>query len=225
MTDMAVLNPTHRLIPRWEGHGNLTVHVVDGHVYLRADQVEQLAGIPPWTGGETLVDEEWFEVDGHPCYSVEDAVARCEAHATDTAAAFLAWLDTTLEGLLADDVLELAHKPVGFTTSYTVSRAAKVLSRDPAIEIGMHGLFDHMRAQGWIHRDHPHSDWQLSKGTGPVMAGWLTIREVLVPAAGKIRRRMYSQIYITPHGLEQLRRTLHALNESPPPDTPAPTLF
>lgn len=231
---MLELPVTAKLITTWlrdqrpaniTGRGDLTVVVKDGEVYLRADQVEHLAGIPRWTHGETLLGDQWpLEFDGHPFYRLSDATARAEAEETDQASAFLTWLSETLSELLADESIAQAVAVPGFMGSYPVRRAARILSRDPGIAIGMHGLFEHMRLQGWIERADPHADWRITE-TGRLI-GWLTTRDVLVPAPTKIGRRSYPQVYVTPKGLEQLRRTLHAVHlHAPPEPEPAPTLF
>ena len=71
-----------KLIPRWPGHGDLTI-VVDGdRTYLRADDVERLAQVPAWSEGETILGEEWpEELDGVPFYTLEAATAKAMQHA------------------------------------------------------------------------------------------------------------------------------------------------
>lgn len=223
MIGVVELARTVKLIPRWPGHGDLTIVTRDGRVYLRADQVEQLAGIPPWASGESLLGETWpLELDGNPYYDVDDAIARCETADTSMAAAFLTWLGDTLDQLLADDVLDLAQGIPGFIGSYPVRVAARILDDDPAISIGQNTLFAHMHHLGWIERT-PTGDWTLTPTSR--RNGWLTIRDITVPAATKAHRRAYPQVYVTPAGLTELATTLHALSR-PVPDTPAPpTLF
>lgn len=228
MTTVVELAHHRMLIPRWPGHGDLTIVIRDEHVYLRADQVERLAGIPPWAHGETLLGDTWpLELDGRPYYQLEDAVARCEAEATDAAAAFLAWLDEQLEQLLTDEVLDDAQRIPSVIGSHPVRVAARILDADPAVSIGQISLFAHLAVEGWIDRDPQvapqDQDWRIT----PLARrhGWLTIRNVLIPAANRERRRTYEQIYVTPAGLAELRRTLHALHQTPPPEAPQPPLF
>jgi hypothetical protein len=216
------------LIPRWLGHGDLHVAVRAGHVYLRAEDVERLAGIPPWAHGETLLGDAWpLEIDGYPYYELEDAIARCESEATETAATFLQWLDTTLAQLLTDEALDLAAPTPGFIGSHPVRVAAQILDSDPAIRIGQNSLFAHMADQGWITRaqaDNPAwREWQITPTAR--RRGVLTIRNVAIPSPGMKRRRTYPQIYITPAGMDELRRTLHALNPKPTLAGTHPTLF
>lgn len=218
------LAPTATLIPRWLGHGDLTIVLINTRVFVRADQVEQLAGIPPWSGGETLLGDTWpLELDGKPYYELDDAIARCEAAATDQAAAFLEWLRDSLTELLDDDVLDLAQRAPAFIGSYPVRVAAKMLDADPAISIGQNSLFAHMQAQGWITREDG-ADWTIAHPAR--RNGWLTTRQVTIPAANRDHRRTYPQIYVTPAGLDQLRTTLHALHPAPAAaHHPTPTLF
>jgi hypothetical protein len=229
VTAVAALTRTRKLIPRWFGHGDLTL-VVDGdQVYARADQVEKLAGIPPWSTGETLLGDTWpLEIDGYPYYHLDDAIVRAEAVATPEATDFLRWLREQLPLILADEVLDIAQRIPPFIGSYPVSTAARLLSEDPAVVIGQNGLFAHMCQLGWIVRaitvtpDAP--DWHITDTAR--RNGWLTVRDVIVPAANRARRRVYPQIYVTPAGLTELARTLHALHPDRDPQTPPhPQLF
>ncbi|MBW9095166.1 phage antirepressor KilAC domain-containing protein [Microbacterium jejuense] len=222
MTAVVELAQTRKLIPRWIGHGDLTI-VVDGAVYARADQVEQLAGIRPWSGGETLLGDTWArEIDGQAYYDLDDAIARCEAAGTAQATEFLDWLRTTIEQLLTDEVLDLAHRAPAFIGSYPVALAARILSDDPAITIGQHGLFAHLEHIGWIER--AGTDWAMTNLAR--RNGWLTVRDVTIPAANRAHRRTYPQLHVTPDGLHHLARTLHALHPDRAPERPPhPQLF
>lgn len=224
MIGVTELAQTRKLIPRWIGHGDLTI-VVDGvRVYVRADQVEQLAGIPPWSGGETLLGDTWaLELDGQPYYELDDAIARCEAAHTDEAAAFLTWLRETLDELLTDEILDLAQRAPAFIGSYPIRIAARILSEDPAVSIGQHGLFAHLERLGWTERAGS-SDWTMTALAR--RNGWLTIRDVTIPAANRAHRRTYPQLHVTPAGLTELAVTLHALNPDREPERPPhPQLF
>lgn len=225
----AVAEVTRKLIPRWLGHGDLTI-VVDGdHVYARADQVEQLAGIPPWSTGETLLGDTWpLELDGYPYYHLDDAIVRVESMHSSQAAEFLTWLRETLPVLLSDQVLDVAQRVPDFIGSHPVALAARLLSDDPAVRIGQQGLFAHMHELGWIVRAYSENpDWpEWHIATPARRNGWLAVRNVTIPAANRARRRTYPQIYVTPAGLTELARTLHALNPDRDPQTPPhPQLF
>lgn len=212
---------TRTLIPQWFGHGPLTIKVAADAVYLRADQVEQLAGIPPWAHGEQLLDADWHMFDGHPYYELNHAIARCESEATDQAAEFLCWLDAQLAELLVDEVLDNAQKVPGFIGSHSVGKAAEILDRDPQISIGRGRLFRHLEVLGWVVRD---SNGTLHPTDRARRSGWVTIRNVPLEL-GRRQSRTYPQIYITPDGLTELRRSLHALNQTPAEPAPQPALF
>lgn len=219
---MVAIDATHTLIPRWPGHGDLTVLVARDLVYLRADQVERLAGIPPWSGGEALIPGDWYLHNDREYYPLDDAIARCESDTSTAAAEFLSWLRPTLEELLTDEVLDLAHRIPGFIGSYTVRRAAEILNTDPAITIGQNTLFAHLNATGWTERT-PNGDWTMTSLAR--RNGWLTHRDVTVPAATKTGKRPYGQLYVTPAGLTELRRCLHAIGRDPTGRRSHPTLF
>lgn len=222
MSLVAELARTATLIPQWHGHGPLRIEIRDDVVYLRADQVEQLAGIRPWSTGETLIDDHWPTFGGHPFYELDVAIARCEAADTALAAEFLTWLTDQLRELLTDDTLVDAQQPHTFLDSYSVRRAATILDGDPAVSIGQNTLFAHMHSLGWIERST--GDWTITPSAR--RNGWLTIRDVVIPAATKQRTRPYPQVYVTPAGLAELRRTLHALHDRLlPDDSPHPALF
>lgn len=219
---MAELARHATLIPHWPGHGDLRIEIRDDVVYLRADQVEHLAGITPWSTGETLIEAHWpATFDGQPYYELDVVTARCEAAGTTLATEFHTWLTGQLLELLTDDTLDRAHRTVGFIESHTVRRAATILDADPAVSIGQTTLFAHMHGLGWIERRT--GDWTIT--TSARRNGWLTTRDVLIPAATKSRQRPYTQIYVTPDGLAELRRTLHALNEPAPTPSAHPPLF
>ncbi|MFV8049770.1 phage antirepressor KilAC domain-containing protein [Mycobacterium sp. 48b] len=90
---------------------------------------------------------------------------------------------------------------------YEVGDAAKILSRDPQINIGRNRLFEFMRDRGWIYRGR-HNAWKAYQG--PVDAGRLVQR----PGAQYFCKK-YDEyrtgdptILVTPKGLAELRRLL-----------------
>lgn len=219
MVDAAPRNVV-KIIARWPHRGDLYIAIERDTVYYRADQFEHLAGLPAWSTGDTLIDEQWpLIIDGHEYYRDSVAIARAEAADTDTAAAFLAWLQTEIPELLADDTIALAAGLRGFLDAHTVTAAARILDRDPAISIGRDTLFAHMQIEGWVVRD---EDNRWAPTALARKQGWLTIRRVAI-APG----HTYPQVYVTPSGLLELRRTLHALHDSsaPPPPSSHPPLF
>lgn len=222
---MMELQKPRPLIHRWNGHD---IHVLVDHpyVYLRAADVEAAAGIPPWSTGETLLldDDTLTELNDGEYYPLDRARARALEVNTDQAAAFLAWLDEHEALFLEPSILERAHKPVPFTDAYEVRRAATLLSDDPTISIGRDRLFELMASLGWIRRGVAGTlDWRITALAHT--NDWLTLRDVIVPAAGRTGKRTYRQVHVTPAGLNELRRTLHALGRSTPTTPPQPTLF
>ena len=207
-----------KLIHRMPGGGDLWVFIEAGAMFLRADQVEALADIPSWSAGESLFDvDEWTTIEGHPCYPVESAIVRCEAAATPTAAAFLAWLAEML-AQVDDDALDRAQRLPAFIGSHPVGVAARMLSADPEVRVGRNGLFAFMHEAEWITRGS--GDWEITHVAR--RNEWLTIRNVVAGRSG----RLYPQIYITPTGLTELHRLLTAgRRHSPPAPASAPTLF
>lgn len=221
MTAVVELAQPRKLVPRWLGHGDLTVVITPDRVYLRADQVEALAGIPPWGTGSTLLPDEWpLDVDGIDFYDIDTATTMCEQHDTALAAEFVAWVNgflTTVDGV----VLEQAHRVTPFTESLTVAQAARALDADPAITMGRDRLFELLEQQGWIERNSTHHDWTVTARAH--YADWVTLRAVNVPDGHKTRR--YLQVHVTPAGMTELRRILHALGRGDPPPAAITPLF
>lgn len=119
---------------------------------------------------------------------------------------FLDWLyelehpagGTVNVALFRDPEPAIAEIAAGRT--YSVARAARLLSRDPVISLGQHSLFDAMQAHGWISRDReiwiPNDD-QLRNG-----------HLVRQRQRVKGRKELYPQIRITRDGLQGLHRLL-----------------
>ncbi|QYF98933.1 phage antirepressor KilAC domain-containing protein [Microbacterium sp. PAMC21962] len=208
-----------KLIHRMPGAGDLWIFVDAGAMFMRADQVEAIAGIPPWSTGELLVEAgTWETIDGHVCYPVEVAIARCEAAATPPASRFLDWVRTVLEAT-DDDALDKAQLVPSFIGSHPVHVAARILSEDPEVTIGRNGLFEVMHQAGWL--DRSGGDWTVTHVAR--RNGWLTVRNIPVPGRG---RTPYPQTYVTPAGLVELQRLLTAgRRHSPPEPAQHPTLF
>lgn len=90
---------------------------------------------------------------------------------------------------------------------FEVADAAKILSRDPNIEIGRNRLFDFMHDQDWIFRGR-HNCWKAYQDQ--VDAGRLKLRpggEYLHRGSGEYRTGDPT-IVVTPKGLAELRRLL-----------------
>lgn len=209
-----------RLLARWPRHGDLDIRVdlADGRTWIRADQVEQLADIPTWSTGDTLLgDEEVHSIDDAWFYDVDGAIAKCAHHGTALAGEFADWLRAFLANV-DEQVLEDAHKVVPFTEAHTVAQAARVLDGDPAITMGRDRLFAHLEQLGWIERSSAAHDWIITRE--PHDHDWLTLRAVNVPDGLGLRR--YLQIHVTAAGLDEIRRTLYALGRGEPAAAPAP---
>lgn len=225
MSAVVELAQPRKLLPRWSGHGDLTIVIDGAYTYLRADQVEQLAGIPPWGEGETVLPDEWpLDVAGIPFYSMDDAVRKCEQHGTALALEFVTWLREFLAGV-DDEALELAHRVVPFVEAFTVSNAAAILDADPAISMGRARLFAHLEQLGWIERSSPAHDWVITRR--PHDRDWLVLRPVRVPAPTRSGWRDYPQVHVTAAGIAELRRTLYAVGrgDAAPTETAIEPLF
>lgn len=99
---------------------------------------------------------------------------------------------------------------------FSVSAAAKVLSRDPAIEIGRDRLFKHMATIGWIFRTQGRrSHWEASQQKA-VKTGRLT-HKLSTPFLNE-RTGEWEQpaptIRITPKGLQELHRSLDGSDQT-----------
>jgi hypothetical protein len=85
-------------------------------------------------------------------------------------------------------------------TWWSVADAARVLNRDPAIDIGQKRLFDWMNTRGWISR--PHNVWEPHRDL--LQLGHLTV----VPNRVRKQEQLYPQICITLQGLAAIHRHL-----------------
>lgn len=198
---MAELVQPVTLVARWPHHGDLRI-VVDGpYAYLRAVEVEQLAGIPAWGEGETVIGDEWpEEFNGEPFYLLDAAMTKLRRHLDEpTASEFVAWLDEVLPNLLAPDTVAAARTSASFTRGVTVRHAARQLA-GAGIHLGRTGLFHTMHELGWTRRDG--DSWALT--SLPLDREWAAVRQIRHPNPGKGRAASYDQIYILPAGLDEL---------------------
>ncbi|CAN7238710.1 phage antirepressor KilAC domain-containing protein [Microbacterium sp. LjRoot45] len=221
---MVELQQPRPIIPRVDGQ-NLHILVDHPYVYLRRDDVEALAGIPPWGTGEKLLldDDQVVDINGAEYYPLETALhrARYESLTPSKADAFLQWVEAELPQYLTPEVLEAAHRVPAFSEAYTVAGAARLLDQDPEISTGRDRLFDHMAELGWIERNTEGVDAWIPTSTA-TSRDWLTLRTVYV--GPRRNARPYLQIHITNAGLTELRRTLAGTARST--TRPAhPTLF
>ena len=215
------------LIARWPSHGDVRVLVDRPYVYLRADDVEALAGVKPWGSGAVLVPaaDELVQHRDAWWYPLHVAIARAELEQTEQAAGFIAWLDDAATHWTDDATLDAAHRAASYGDAVTVRRAADLLSHDPAIAIGQNALFDHLEQVGWINRNSPADDWVITPEA--FRANLLTTRPRHVQD-GTRRGRRYLQVYVTRDGLTQLRKSLRGLGAGtviPIDRAPQPSLF
>lgn len=97
---------------------------------------------------------------------------------------------------------------VSASGDYSVDEAAKILSRDPSIEIGRTRLFSHMSDLGWLFRSGKRQRWHAYQSQ--VDNGRLTMRmsaAFLNARTGEMENPAPT-IRITAHGVEKLRATL-----------------
>lgn len=226
---MVELQQPRTLIHRLDGR-DLRVLVDTPYVYLARDDVEAIAGVPPWGTGDTLLtaaDERSIEISGVTFIPLDVATDRVRTDATDQdrAAAFLAWLDEHAPTFTDPRVLELAHQPASFATAYTVAAAAKAIADELRIDLGRDRLFDHMDALGWIERNEPGAPWIIT--ALPHNNDWLTLRAVGIgPRRSGKTQRQYLQIHVTPAGLAKLTDTFRDLPPAPKLRAlPTPPLF
>lgn len=123
---------------------------------------------------------------------------------------FAAWFEEQVEQLTGDRLLqtlkavtpaEPGRVDLLAGRTYSVARAAKVLSTDPNIQLGEQGLFLALaESVGWTHRVDdtwtPHAE-QLKNGN-------LVVQPRRIP----VRRELYPQIRITPQGIVALHTLL-----------------
>lgn len=214
---MVQLAQPRKLIPRWHGHGDQLIVIDGAYTYLRADDVEHLAGIPAWNDGDTVLGDEWpLDLNGVHFYLLDDALRRCDKRGTLTAREYSTWLLSFLAGV-DDEVLEQAHRVVPFTDALTVTQAARQLSADLDITLGRDQLFHELDRLDWISRNTIDDDWIISPAAHT--RDLLTLRAVNIPAPTRDRRRRYLQVHITRAGLAEL--ATHLAPATPPP----PALF
>lgn len=95
--------------------------------------------------------------------------------------------------------VEVAAEPARLPEYFSVAAAAKILDRDPSIDIGQRSLFDHLHKTAWIRRDGNH--WIPNEDL--VYMGYLisVVRDVKVD-------HEYPQLCITPQGVLALHQRL-----------------
>ncbi|MCD0444063.1 phage antirepressor KilAC domain-containing protein [Glycomyces sp. A-F 0318] len=97
---------------------------------------------------------------------------------------------------------------------FSVSDAAKILSRDPSIQIGQNRLFGTLGALSWAYRQQGDHSWRAYQSA--VNAGWLSElpQSHSHPRSGK-RVLDPPQLRVTAKGLGELRRRLGGDRDAP----------
>lgn len=206
---------------RWPHHGDLRVIVTDGDVFVAVDDVHALAdldmaGVLP----ASVPSMSWAKAPGAELvtlYGLSDAAELLEYVATDRAAELLTWMLATIPEILTAQDQDRAGRLESFLTAYTVQQAAAILDRDPAVSIGRQSLFDHLELIGWAARG-LNGTWQPTPAA--LRDRHVAVRMVTV-RTGK-QTTPYPQLYVTPAGLAELRRSLRALHPDAPATPPAP---
>lgn len=144
------------------------------------------------------------------------ATARAEPSLADE---FVAWVAETTRALTEPDTAASARHPepgvveLAAGGTYSVRRAALILSRDPALDYGQNTLFTAMRdSLGWITRDL--GIWIPTDDA--MRQGWLLRHRVKI----RTDRVTYPQVRVTDAGLRELHSRLGGiatLNLDPAP--------
>jgi hypothetical protein len=211
-------------LERWFGHGiDIGIKLDRGQVTFIARDVLEAMGLDlDWTEGQPDRTATGKERALHcTTWELERLTVVLEALGTRDALALIDWAASKVDEFTqaGTDSIERASlpNPEPITTLgpddhaaaaptdelpewYSVSDAAAILSRDPAISIGQGRLFEWMRTRGWVTR--PAGVWEPSRDL--TANGWLKI------ITRKIRntKQIYPQVCITPLGLQKLHEFL-----------------
>lgn len=232
------------LVPfRWEGHGlDIRAHVTtDGDLYLVAADVCEALEIDvdvesdPITAqlmhrwpGKTYIPGTFIDDDTGPrtifteFYTTQEALALAGNHPSHLTADFTKWLaeiSAQLNTSVLERIVDDTNRPESpyAAANYSVARAARMLSRDPALDYGQTSLFETMsRHLNWTER----VDGIWVPRPEPVKAGYLFQQARRVPG----RKQLYPQVRITRAGLLELHRRLGGVATLTLDDTPPLTL-
>lgn len=229
------------LIPfRWVGYGRDLRTIIDdplGPLFVAADVCEALEiDVPTETKdwrkgtvlysypGNTTFRDDVVDEHGEPLhlYAANQVRSVAADHPEYFTAMFLSWFDELLAEIAthhrglrrASRPEEPAAPELAAGRTYSVRRAARILSRDPALEYGLHTLFAGMRRLGWVSKEH--DIWVPAEAS--LQAGHLVRQKVHVPG----RREHYPQVRLTREGLAALHKQLGGVAQLDL-DTPEPS--
>ncbi len=136
-----------------------------------------------------------------------------------------AWLRAAVDALLnpppAQPSTEVAEDPGAEPATYSLRRAAVILSRDPALTYGQQTLLDAISALGWTAREL--GIWVPAPK--PLDEGWLVRHRIRVGYERREERVLCPQIRITQAGLQELHTRLGGVSTLAIDEQPAPTLL
>jgi hypothetical protein len=156
--------------------------------------------------GDTITIPDLVDEQGAPrdLYTVDETYRVAGNHPDYQTADFLDFVDTVTrmveEASREDEKFGVDAEPGRRENeSYSVSGAARILTRDPALSYGQRSLFETLRKElGWI--DRQEGLWVPMPE--PERLGFLIRQKV--PVGPKQSRILYPQVRITRTGLEQL---------------------
>lgn len=222
---------------RWPHHGDLraVIERADGPLFFAEDVCELLELEVPeargfWGGivfeyPGRLSRVEGFDDDALEhiwLYTAEDLRFVAENFPTYMSIDFLRWFGELLSLLNPDGTYLEPPAPIEEDAgpTFSIARAARVLSRDPRTHIGRDALFEFMRRDlGWITRD-----IDIWAPTLDAIGAGVLLRERLELRPGQ-PRQVYAQIRVTAEGIAALHRALGGTTTLQLDVTPHPTLL
>ena len=239
---LAMMRPT-LLVHRWFGFGDvraildpergLLLNAVDVCKYLEIDvesEYDLFAQAHRWHWPVDVVHVDlpqpaWREPDPTDPTDYLTVIAchqLADRFLNDYTPAFLQWLTELLEvqEQVGTETIVAKATPVpeaALGKSFSIARAARILSGDPAIDLGQDSLFLAMKAKGWVHR--VDGVWRPSEDL--IKIGFLVRQPTRIPG----QRQLYPQVRITEAGMQSLHRELQGVAALNLAETPHLTLL
>jgi hypothetical protein len=224
---------------RWPQHGDLraVIELPSGPLFFAEDVCNLLElDVPEGAGFWGGVTFEWpgrlskvealigDNLEPVWLYTVEDLRFVADNFPTYMSLPFLDWFDQLLALLNPDGTYleppEEVEDPAKGRLTFSIARAARVLSRDPRTSIGREALFDLMRRDlGWIARDVDAWVPTIGAETSGVL-----LRERPQRRPGE-PREAYAQVRVTTAGVEAVHRALGGVATLQLEVEPQPTLL